>query len=139
MKAVLPKPVHESYKRHRRQLMSQIILPMALTGLVFIGLIVLISVSTFSGNGDVARWAAISSMWLASHVFVLEFIFLALLVGMIYLLGRLLGITPTYTEKAQDFVHKLMIRIRLLADKLVKPVIFWDSVGASINRLVGRK
>jgi hypothetical protein len=119
--------------------MSQIILPMALTGLVFIGLIVLISVSTFSGNGDVARWAAISSMWLASHVFVLEFIFLALLVGMIYLLGRLLGITPIYTEKAQDFVHKLMIRIRLLADKLVKPVIFWDSVGASINRLVGRK
>jgi hypothetical protein len=139
MKAVLSKPVHESYKRHRRQLMSQIILPMALTGLVFIGLIVLISVSTFSGNGDVARWAAISSMWLASHVFVLEFIFLALLVGMIYLLGRLLGITPIYTEKAQDFVHKLMIRIRLLADKLVKPVIFWDSVGASINRLVGRK
>jgi hypothetical protein len=40
---------------------------------------------------------------------------------------------------AQDFVHKLMIRIRLIADKLVKPVIFLDSVGASINRLIGRR
>jgi hypothetical protein len=139
MKAVLPQPVHESYKRHRKQRTIQIILPVVLAAVLCIGLIVLISVATFSGNGDVARWAAISTMWLASHVFVLQFVFLALLAGMIYLLGRLLGITPIYTGKAQDFVQKLMIRIRLLADKLVKPVIFWDSVGASINRLVGRK
>ena len=139
MKAISPKPVHESYKRHRRQLMSQIILPMVLSGLVFIALIVLISLATFGGNGDVARWAAISTMWLASHVFVLEFVFLALLVGIIYLLGRLLGITPTYTGKAQNLVHRLMIRIRLAADAAVKPVIFLDSVGASINRFLGRK
>jgi hypothetical protein len=139
MKAVFPKPVHESYKRHRRQLMSQIILPMVLAALVFIALIVLISLATFGGNGDVARWAAISTMWLASHVFVLEFVFLALLVGIIYLLGRLLGITPIYTGQAQNFVHKLMIRIRLAADAAAKPFIFLDSIGASINRLLGRK
>jgi len=139
MKAISPKPVHESYKRHRRQLMSQIILPMVLAALVFIALIVLISLATFGGNGDVARWAAISTMWLASHVFVLEFVFLALLVGIIYLLGRLLGITPIYTGQAQNFVHKLMIRIRLAADAAAKPFIFLDSIGASINRLLGRK
>jgi hypothetical protein len=139
MKAIPPKPVHESYKRHRQQLMTQIILPMLLSALVFVASIVLISMATFGGNGDVARWGAIATMWLASHVFVLEFVFLALLAGIIYLLGRLLGIAPLYTGKAQDFVQKIMIRIRLLADKLVKPVIFWDSVGASINRLIGRK
>jgi len=139
MKAISPKPVHESYKRHRRQLMSQIILPMVLSGLVFIALIVLISLATFGRNGDVARWAAISTMWLASHVFVLEFVFLALLVGIIYLLGRLLGITPTYTGKAQNIIHMLMIRVRLAADAAVKPIIFLDSVGASINRFLGRK
>ena len=139
MKAISPKPVHESYKRHRRQLISQIILPMVLSGLVFIALIVLISLATFDRNGDVARWAAISTMWLASHVFVLEFVFLALLVGIIYLLGRLLGITPTYTGKAQNIIHMLMIRIRLAADAAVKPIIFLDSVGASINRFLGRK
>jgi hypothetical protein len=139
MNAISPKPVHESYKRHRRQLMSQIILPMVLSGLVFIALIVLISLATFGRNGDVARWAAISTMWLASHVFVLEFVFLALLVGIIYLLGRLLGITPTYTGKAQNIIHMLMIRIRLAADAAVKPIIFLDSVGASINRFLGRK
>ena len=139
MKAVLPQPIHESYRRHRKQRTLQIILPVMLAALLCIALIVLISVATFGGNGDVARWAAISTMWLASHVFVLQFVFLALLAGIIYLLGRLLGIAPVYTGKAQDFVQKVMIRIRLLADKLVKPVIFWDSVGASINRLLGRK
>jgi hypothetical protein len=139
MKAVLPQPVHESYKRHRKQRTLQIILPVALAVVLWIALIVLISVATFSRNGDVARWAAVSTMWLASHVFVLQFVFLALLAGMVYLLGRLLGIAPVYTGKAQEVVQKLMIRIRLLADKLVKPVIFLDSVGASLNRLLGRK
>jgi len=139
MKAVLPQPVHESYKRHRKQRTTQIILPVALAVVLCIGFVVLISVATFGGNGDVARWAAISSMWLASHVFVLQFVFLALLIGMVYLFTRLLGIAPVYTGKAQDFVQKLAIRIRLIADKIVKPVIFVDSVGASLNRLLGRK
>jgi hypothetical protein len=139
MKAVLPQPVHESYKRHRKQRTLQIILPVALAVVLWIALIVLISLATFSRNGDVARWAAVSTMWLASHAFVLQFVFLALLAGMVYLLGRLLGIAPVYTGKAQEVVQKLMIRIRLLADKLVKPVIFLDSVGASLNRLLGRK
>jgi hypothetical protein len=139
MKAVLPQPVHESYKRHRKQLISQILLPMILASLVFVALIVLINVATFRGGGDVARWAAISTIWIVIPIMIVSLIFLAVLVGLVYLMKRLLNITPVYTGIAQDFVHKLMIRIRLLADKVVKPVIFWDSVGASINRLLGRK
>ena len=65
MKAVLPKPVHESYRRYRRQLISQIILPMVIAGLLFVALIVLIIFATFRENGDVARWAAISVLHLA--------------------------------------------------------------------------
>jgi heme/copper-type cytochrome/quinol oxidase subunit 2 len=139
MKAVLPKPVHASYQRHRRQLISQILLPMVVAALLFVAMIVLINVATFRSNGDVARWAAISTIWIVIPIMILSLIFLAVLVGLVYLMKRLLNITPVYTGMAQDFVHKLMIRIRLLADKLVKPVIFWDSVGASINRLLGRK
>jgi hypothetical protein len=139
MKAVLPKPVHASYQRHRRQLISQILLPMVVAALLFVGMIVLINVATFRSNGDVARWAAISTLWIVIPIMILSLIFLAVLVGLVYLMKRLLNITLVYTGIAQDFVHKLMIRIRILADQLVKPVIFWDSVGASINRLVGRK
>lgn len=139
MKAVFPKPVHESYRRHRKQLTSQIILPMVIAGLLFIAMCVLINIATFRENGDVARWAAISTIWIVIPIMIASLIFLAVLIGLIYLLGRLLNITPIYTGKAQDFVHKLAIRIRLAANALVKPVIFIDSVGASINRLLGRK
>jgi hypothetical protein len=139
MKAVFPKPVHESYRRHRKQLTSQIILPVVIAGLLFIAMIVLINIATFRDNGDVARWAAISTIWIVIPIMIASLIFLAVLIGLIYLLGRLLNITPIYTGKAQDFVHKLAIRIRLAANALVKPVIFIDSVGASISRLLGRK
>jgi hypothetical protein len=139
MKAVLPKPVHESYRRHRKQLTGQIILPVALAVLLFIALIVLVNIATFRDSGDVGRWAAISTMWIAMPVCAMGFVFLLLLGGIVYLMGRLLGIAPTYTGRAQDFVHKLAIRIRRVADAVVKPVITVSSVGASINRFIGRK
>ncbi len=139
MNAVPPKPVHESYQRHRRQVALQIILPMVLVVLVFVAAVVLINIATFRDNGDVARWAAISTIWIAIPVMIVSLIFLFLLGGIIYLLARLLGIAPTYTVKAQDFVRRLGIRIQRAADASVKPVMFLDSIGASIGRLFGKK
>jgi energy-coupling factor transporter transmembrane protein EcfT len=138
MKDIIPEPVHESYRRHRKQRTSQIILPMALTALLFIAMIVWISIATANG-GDVGRWAAISTMWISIPVCLMGFIFLALLGGLIYLMGRLLGVAPVYTGKAQDFVHKLAIRIRRAADTTVKPVFAVNGFGATIKALLGRK
>lgn len=139
MKAELPKPVHESYLKHRKQRSGQIILPVVLAAILFIALIVLVNIATFRDNGDVGRWAAISTMWIAIPTCIMGFVFLALLGGVIYLLGRLLGIAPTYTGMAQDFVNKLAVRIRHIADASAKPIISLNSYGASINRLLGRK
>lgn len=139
MKAELPKPVHESYKRHRRQLASQIILPMVLAALLFLAAVVLINLATFRGSGDTARWAAVSTIWIAIPVMIASLIVLAVLVGLIYLLARLLGIAPHYTSQAQDFVQRLGARLRRLADLIVRPVIYVDGIGASIKALLGRK
>jgi hypothetical protein len=139
MKAVLPKPVHESYIRHRKQRTSQIILPIVLAAILFVAMIVLVNIATFRDNGDVGRWAAISTMWIAIPVCITGLIFLALLVGLVYLMARLLGVTPIYTGKAQDFVHKLAIRIRRAADVTVKPVFAVNGFGATIKALLGRK
>ena len=139
MKAVFPEPVHESYRMHRRQRTSQIILPMVLAALLFIGMIVLVNIATFRDNGDVGRWAAISTIWIVIPVCIAGFIFLALLGGLVYLMARLLGVVPTYTGMAQDFVHKLAIRIRRAADMAVKPVFSMNGFGASLKALLGRK
>ena len=139
MKDVFPEPVHESYRRHRKQRTSQIILPMVLAAILFIGMIVLINIATFRDNGDVGRWAAISTIWIVIPVCITGFIFLALLGGLVYLMARLLGVAPTYTGMAQDFVHKLAIRIRRAADMAVKPVFSVNGFGATLKAFLGRK
>ncbi len=139
MKAMLPEPVHESYRKHRKQRTMQIILPIVLAALLFIAAIVLLNIATFRDNGDVGRWAAISTMWIAIPVCIMGFVFLAVLGGLVYLMGRLLGIAPRYTGKAQDFVHKLAIRIRRAADVAVKPVFAVGGFGATLKALLGRK
>ena len=138
MKAVLPEPVHESYRRYRKQRTTQIILPIILGALLFLALVVLVIMGTANG-GDVGRWAAISTIWISIPVCLMGLVFLALTGGMVYLMGRLLAIAPTYTGKAQDFVHKLEIRIRRFADTTVKPVFAVNGFGATIKALFGRK
>src|SRR5688572_1479828 len=139
MKAVLPEPVHESYRRHRRQRTGQIILPVVLAALLFLAMVVLVNIATFRDNGDVGRWAAISTIWIAIPVCIMGFVFLLVLGGLVYLMGRLLGVAPRYTGKAQDFVHKLAIRIRRVVDMTVKPVFAVNGFGATIKALLGRK
>jgi hypothetical protein len=112
---------------------------MVLAALLFIAVVVLIILATANGTGDVARWAAISTMWILIPIFIMGFVFLALLVGLIYLFARLLGIAPVYTGKVQDFVHKLAIRIRRAADMAIRPIISVNSVGATVKALLGRK
>jgi hypothetical protein len=139
MKAILPPPVHESYKRHRSQLAWQIILPMVLAAILFIALIVLINIATFRDYGDVARWAAVSTIWISVPIMIMALVFLVVLAGIVYLLIRLLQIAPVYTGKAQDFAHKVAGHAQRAADAAARPVILLDSIGASIKVLLGRK
>jgi hypothetical protein len=139
MKTVLPEPVHESYRRHRRQRTGQIILPIVLAALLFIVMVVLINIATFRDHGDVGRWAAVSTIWIVIPVCITGFLLLTLLGGLVYLMGRLLGIAPTYTGKTQDFVHRLAIHIRRAADLVVKPIFAINGFGATIKAILGRK
>jgi len=139
MKVEFPAPIHESYRRHRKQRTTQIILPAVLAALVFIALVVLVIVATANGTGDVGRWAALSTIWITIPVCTMGFVFLLLLGGLVYLMGRLLGVAPRYTNKAQNFVHKLAIRIRRIADMTVKPIFAVNGFGATIKTLLGRK
>jgi uncharacterized membrane protein len=139
MKARLPQPIHESYKKHRRELAWQIILPMVLSVAGFIALIVLIYFATFEGDGDVGRWAAISTIWIVIPIMLAGLLLLILLVALVYGMKRLLDITPTYTGLAQDYIHKAAGYIKRGADMAVKPVLFLDGIGAGIRTFFGRK
>ena len=138
MKATIPQPVHESYKRHRKQLMWQIILPVVLTSLLLIALIVVINIATFRDNGDVARWAAVSTIWIVIPIMIGLLIFTALLGGLVYLLAKLLHITPTYTGMVQDYVYIAQGYIKRASEAIVKPVLQLNGILASINAFFER-
>jgi len=132
MNAKLPQPVHESYKKHRRETMLQIILPMALTVLLCIASIVLINIATFRDNGDVARWAAVSTIWIVIPIMIGLLIVFALLAGLVYLLARLLNIAPTYTGLAQDYVNLAVSYIKRALEAIIKPVLELNAILAGI-------
>lgn len=138
MKATIPQPVHESYLKHRKQLMWQIILPMVLTSLLIVALIVLINIATFNQGGDVARWAAVSTIWIVIPIMFGLLIFLALMVGLVYLMKKLLNVTPTYTGLAQDYVHLGVSYVKRATEAIIKPVLELNGILASINAFFER-
>jgi hypothetical protein len=133
MKAKLPQPVHESYLRHRKQWTWQIILPVALAAILCIALIVLVNIATFRDNGDVARWAAISTIWIVVPIMIGMLLLLVLLGGLIFLLAKLLGVTPRYTGLAQDYVYKAAETIKRALDAVVNRVIGFQGTLASVR------
>jgi hypothetical protein len=116
----------------------QIILPVLLSVLVFIGMIVLVSLATFTQEGDVGRWAAISTIWIIIPIMIAGLIFLAILIGLIYLMARALGVLPYYTGIAQDYVYKARGYILRGADAAVKPIFAVNGWVENIKAFFGR-
>ena len=138
MKATLPHPEHESYLRHRRQMLRQIILPIALSTLAMIALIIWIGFVTFNQNGDVGRWAAISTIWIIIPLLLAGLILLAILVGLIYLMALALGALPRYTGLAQDYVQLARAYIIRGADMVADPIIAIDGYIENIKEFFAR-
>ena len=139
MKATLPRIEHESYTMHRRQMWQQIILPVALATILMLALIVLICVATFRDNGDVGRWAAISTIWIVIPILFAGLVTLLILGGLIYLMMRLLGILPTYTGLAQDYVQLGALYVQRFTEAAVKPIFAVDGLVAYFKAIFGRK
>jgi len=119
--------------------MWQIILPVVLASLLVIAAIVLINIATFRDGGDVARWTAVSTIWIVIPIMIGMLILLFILGGLVYLMAKLLNVTPTYTGQVQDLIYKIAGYAKRGADAVVKPVLGFEGVKASINAFFGRK
>ncbi len=131
-------PEHYSHQRHRKQRNTQIILPVVLSALLCVGMIVWISFATFNSNGDVGRWAAISTIWIVIPVIIAGLIFLAILMGLIYLMARALGALPHYSGLTQDYVFKMRAIILRGSNLAVKPILALNGWFEYIKAFLGR-
>ena len=121
---------------HKKEFGKQVLLPFSLFIILSIGICaVLISYNV----GTTERWAQIASIFLISLWMLLGIILLALLVGLIYLIGRTLQLIPPYTRLAQDGIETIKRQVETGADITAKPVIKIKSFLAVIDALRGRR
>lgn len=131
-------PNHFSYQNHRRQFWLQILLPVLLAILLVVVVAVFAGLATFGEDGDSARWAAISTIWLVIPVMGFGLFFLLALAGLIYFLAWVLRGLPPYSAKAQYHTKRAAFTIRQFSDQAVKPVLFLKGIAASLKALVGK-
>ncbi|GAB4417557.1 MAG: hypothetical protein Kow002_04020 [Anaerolineales bacterium] len=129
---------HPSFLKHRRQFWLQIFLPMLLIVLLVITVAVLAGMAAFGESGDAPRWAAISTIWLVIPVMFFGLLFFVIIIGLIYLLARLLKLIPPYTSAAQHYTNRAAGIAKRISDSAVKPVIVLQGVFASIKAFFGR-
>lgn len=122
-KLPVPRPDRASYLKHKRETNRQILLPIILSVLLMIGMFVLVAYSTFAANGDVERWAAVSTIWLVIPWMITLVVVMSVLWGAVYGLQRLLNITPEYTGTAQEIVLRINARAQQYAKELTDRVI----------------
>ena len=130
---------HLSVRLHRKQLWSQILLPILLSAVLLIAIIVLTSIATFRENGEVARWAAISTIWLVIPIMVVVLMILVILLALIYLLARLISLIPPYSYQAQKFVYQIEGYIRRGTDMIFKPALFVEAIKSQIKKAAERR
>lgn len=139
-KARLPSPAeHPSYQQHRRQLWTQILIPILVVILILLAVIVITSIATFRDNGEVERWAAISTIWIILPLMGAGLLVLIFFVALIYGMAKLLAILPPYSGQAQRIVWRIEGAVKRITDETVKPFFAWEGITAAVKRLTGIK
>jgi len=138
-KAQLPTPEHASFQQHRREMWRQILLPVIFAGLAILAVVVLIVIATFRQGGDVARWSAISTIWIVIPVIVVSLIFLIIFLALIYGMARLLKLIPPYSGEAQRFVWRAQGYVQRGADAVTRPILGLDGIISSFKKMFGMK
>ena len=114
---------HPSYQLHRKQLWLQILLPILISVLIVLALAILTGIATFRDQGDVGRWAAISTIWLTLPVIIAGVIFLVLVIALIYLVSQVTSILPVYSHQAQRIFYLIEGGVKRYAEMFRKPAL----------------
>jgi uncharacterized membrane protein len=139
---ILKKPNHPSYKIHRRQRWTQILLPVLLAALVIFVAPVTAWLAGVGPRAEVGRWAAISTMWLLLPVVLVLLALLVVLVLIIFLAARLGTLAPPYTDHAQRIAAQAAEVSGRAAAMIHRPALVLrglrDMAGARWRRLRGK-
>jgi len=78
-------------------------------------------------------------MWILLPVMSAGTLLLIVLLALIYGMARLLGILPTYTMQAQNFIARIGAAIKHFADGAARPILAIGGISEAIRRLAGKR
>jgi hypothetical protein len=82
--------------------------------------------------------ADISIIWLVIPLLFSALILLAVLVGLIYLVTRLLTIIPVYSRKLQNFFYRIEQGTRKATASIIKPISWINHLGSRIKLFINK-
>ena len=129
-------PTHASFRRHRRQVWSQIVLPVIIGAVALVAAPLAAWLTAMDGGGDVSRWAAISTMWLLIPVMIMALILLVAVSALAFLTARISGWIPTYSHRIQRIAARAEGGTRRAAEMIRKPVLAIRAAGELVKRRV---
>ena len=130
---------HPSHLKHRRQMWTQVILPIALAALVLIAAALWTAMSVAGGGGDPARWAAIATIWLVLPFLVLGVLMMLALGTLAYLVAALENLIPPYSSRVQRFFFRIEAGARRVRQMAARPVLLLQELGPRARALIRRR
>ncbi|MFH1184646.1 MAG: hypothetical protein V1755_06355 [Chloroflexota bacterium] len=124
---------HPSHRTHRRQVWTQILLPVLIGAAALVVGPLIAWLAVFDGGGDVGRWAAISTMWVLLPVMIAGAILLVVLIVLIFVAGRIAGWIPRYSLQAQRFAAQAAGGTRRAAAMIRTPVLAVRGFGSRVK------
>jgi len=109
----------------------------AVAGIV--ALATLTGIAAFRPQNEIARWAAVSTIWIILPIMVAALLLVVVLIALIYGMARLLAVIPGYTGQAQTIAWRIEGTVKRFTDGAAKPIFALEGITATIKRLVGMK
>lgn len=130
---VLPEPNPVTKKRHQREMLWQVYLPVGIGAVLVLLLITL----TISGTDYwLSKGADVALIWVISPQLLVALIVIVINAAFIYGMVRLMKVIPSYSRLVLDYFLAVGVKVSQFTDKLVKPIINTGSFSASVRQLV---
>jgi hypothetical protein len=122
----------QAHARHRRETFWQITFPFLFLLLAFLALVVGVSWAAMNEAPDLRRWADVAVLWQLPLPMFLSLLCLAINIGLVIGLVKLIGLLPGFTYKAHSFALLVQQKIEAISDLLVEPFIRASSLKARL-------
>jgi len=124
-----------THARHRKEVLWQIALPVAIGVVICLALAFLTTQMT---NDQASTWADISVIWLIIPALAASMILAILMTGAIYAVTKLIQVLPFFFYQAHRWLLAFGVQVNRIGNKAVEPVLRAHSFSASVRKLGGQ-